>query len=84
MVLSLSRKGLPRLGSRQRLPSSGPHLILSILCLHKDLHATMEVPPEPWPNLVDGVGSLALKGGGSAGVRQVALAKFLPGMTAMP
>ena len=22
--------------------------VLSILCLHKDLHATMEVPSEPW------------------------------------
>ena len=28
------------------LPSN-PHLILNIVCLHKDLHATMEVPPEP-------------------------------------
>ena len=28
--------------------SSGPHLILCVNDLHKDLHATMEVPPEPW------------------------------------
>ena len=32
-----------------RLPSY-PHLILIALCLHKDLHATTEVPPEPCPN----------------------------------
>ena len=25
-------------------------LILIALCLHKDLHATTEVPPEPYPN----------------------------------
>ena len=29
---------------------SYPHLILNILCLHKDLHATTEVPPEPCLN----------------------------------
>ena len=29
-------------------------MILNILCLHKDRHATMEVPPEPGPNVVAG------------------------------
>ena len=32
-------------------------------CLHKDLHATTEVLPEPWANVVDGVGDRGLKGG---------------------
>ena len=40
--------GFPRLGSRRGSPSSGPHLILCIYDLDKDLHATTEVPPEPW------------------------------------
>ena len=43
--------------------SFNPHLILDIPCLQKDLHASMEVPPEPWPNVVDGVGDRGLKGG---------------------
>ena len=40
--------GFPRLGSCRGSPSSGPHVILCIYDLHKDLHATTEVPPEPW------------------------------------
>ena len=41
-------RGFPRLGSRQGSSSSGPHLISYVLDLDKDLHATTEVPPEPW------------------------------------
>ena len=37
--------------------------MLNIPCLHKDLHATMGVPPKPWPNGVDGAGDRGLKGG---------------------
>ena len=40
--------GFPRLGSRRGSPSSGPHLISHVYDLDKDLHATTEVPPEPW------------------------------------
>ena len=40
-------RGFPRQGSRQGSSSSGSHLILRIYDLYKDLHATMEVPPEP-------------------------------------
>ena len=40
--------GSPRQGSRRGSPSSGPHLISYIYGLDKDLHATTEVPPEPW------------------------------------
>ena len=40
--------GFPRLGSRRGSPSSGPHLILRVYDLDKDLHATTEVPPKPW------------------------------------
>ena len=47
---------------RGSLPSN-PHLILSILCLRKYLHATMEVPPEPCPNVVVGVGDRGIEGG---------------------
>ena len=54
--------GLPRQGSCRGSLSSNPHLILNIPCLHKDLHATTGVPPEPWPNVVDGVGGRGLKG----------------------
>ena len=39
--------GLPRQASCRGLSSSNPHLILSVPCLHKDLHANMEVPPKP-------------------------------------
>ena len=38
-----------------------PHLILSILCLHKDLHTTTEVPPEPCPTHLSSIDGL--KGG---------------------
>src|SRR3990170_4992408 len=55
--------GFPRQGSCRGSLSSNPHLTLNIPCLHKDLHATTEVPPEPWPNVVDGVGNRGLKGG---------------------
>jgi hypothetical protein len=83
--------GSPRLGSRRGLSSSGPHLILCIYDLHKDLHATMEVPPEPLPNAVDYVVSRGLKGGalhwcwascpgkGLAGAAEAAPARALPG-----
>ena len=35
-------------GSLQGSSSSGSHLILCTYDLYKDLHATTEVPPEPW------------------------------------
>src|SRR3990170_1725918 len=83
--------GSPRQGSCRGSLSFNPHLILNIPCLHKDLHATMEVPPEPWPNIVDGVGDRGLKGGalhwcwmsrpdkGLAGAAEAAPARVLPG-----
>ena len=40
--------GFPRLGSRRGSSSSDPHLILHVYDLDKDLHATTEVPLEPW------------------------------------
>ena len=69
--------GLPRQGSCRGSSSSNPHLILSVPCLHKDLHATMEVTPEPWPNVIlETVGSrVAL----SVGVGRAAPARVLPG-----
>ena len=41
-------RGFPWQGSRQGSSSSGFHLILCVYDLYKDLHATTEVPPEPW------------------------------------
>ena len=41
--------GFPWLRSHQGSSSSNPHLISYVLCLHKDLHVTMELPPEPGP-----------------------------------
>ena len=40
--------GFPRPGSRRGSSSSHPHLILCVYDLDKDMHATTEVPPEPW------------------------------------
>ena len=38
----------PRQGCCRGFLSSGSHLVLYVLGLHKDLHATMQAPPEPW------------------------------------
>ena len=47
-VIPDKTRGFPWQGSRQGSSSSGSHLILCIYDLYKDLHATTEVPPEPW------------------------------------
>ena len=76
--------GFPRQEScRGSLPSN-PHLILNILCLHKDLHATMEVPPEPWLNVVDGVGDHGFEGGSLHWCGRAAPARGLPGLLRLP
>ena len=59
-------------------------MILSILCLHKDLHATMEAPPEPWFNVVVDIGSRGFKGGSLCQCGRAAPARALLGMTATP
>ena len=75
-------RGFPRQGSCRGSSSSNPHLILSVPCLHKDLHATMEVPPEPWPNvMLETVGSRVAH---SVGVGRAAPARVLPGEHAFP
>ena len=56
------------------------YLVLYALGLHKDLHATVEAPPSFGCNVVEGVGTLRLKGGSPAGVGQVAPARLLPGL----
>ena len=58
---------------------SGLHEDLHATSLHKDLHATMHAPPSLGLDVVDGVRTLRLKGGGLAGVGQVAPARLLPG-----
>ena len=50
-------RGFPWQGSRQGLSSSGSHPILRIYDLYKDLHATTEVPPEPWLQCVGVLGT---------------------------
>ena len=59
---------------------SNPYLILSILCLHKDLHATMKVPPEPWPNVVIDIGDRGLEGGSLCWCGRAAPVRGLPGL----
>ena len=41
-------RGFPWQGSCRGSLSSGPYLILCVYDLYEDLHAPMEVPPEPW------------------------------------
>ena len=74
----------PRQGSCRGLLPSNPHLILDILCLHKDLHATMEVPPEPCPNVVDGVGDRGFEGGSLRWCGRAAPVRGLPGLLRLP
>ena len=74
-------RGSPRQGSRRGSSSSGPHLILCVYDLDEDLHATTEVPPEPWFQrgllvVLEPVGSRVAH---SAGFGQVAPARLLPG-----
>ena len=59
---------------------SNPHLILNIPCLHKDLHATIEVPPEPWPNVANGVGDVGSRAARSVGVLTGRPGKGLAGL----
>ena len=58
---------------------------MSILCLHKDLHATMEVPPEPSSQrgwfMLETVGSRVAR---SAGVGRAAPARVLSGPLRLP
>ena len=57
-------------------------MILGVPCLHKDLHATMEVPPEPWPNvMLETVGSRVAR---SVGVGRAVPARILPGLLRLP
>ena len=72
--------GSPRQGSCRGSLSSNPHLILNIRCFRKDLHASTEVPPKPWPNVVDGVWGRGLKGWLALLVWRAALARVLPGL----
>ena len=44
-------RGLPRQEPCRGLLPSYSYFILTNLCLHKDLHATTKVPPEPCPNM---------------------------------
>ena len=68
-----------------------PHFILSILCIHKDQHTTTEVPPEPCPTHLSGVGGLeggslrlvwaSCPGKGLAGAAEAAPERVLAGET---
>ena len=89
-------RGFPRLGSRRGSSSSGPHLILYASDLHKDLHATTEVPPEPWSQCSWWHWSPWLNGGALrwhwascpgkvlAGAVEAAPARVLPGESTSP
>ena len=73
-------RGSPRQGSRRGSSSSGPPLILYVYDLQKDLHATREVPPEPWfQRSWLGRNPWAQRVACSIGVGQVAPARLLPG-----
>ena len=76
--------GRPRQGSCRGSLSSGSYLDLQAFGLHKDLHATTQAPLILGLDAVDGVRVLRLKGGGLAGVGQVAPARLLPGLCRPP
>ena len=79
-VLPGGSHGYPRQGSCRGSSSSDSHLVLYVLGLHKDRRRF----PSFGSNVVEGVGTLRLKGGSPAGVGQVAPARFLPGLWRPP
>ena len=63
---------------------SGPHVISYVWDLDEDLHATSEAPPEPWPNVVDGVGDRGFEGGSLRWCGRAAPARGLLGLLGLP
>ena len=73
-------RGYLRQGSCRGSSSSDSHLVLYVLGLHKDRRRFLSFGS----NVVEGVGTLRLKGGSPAGIGQVAPARFLPGLWRPP